>query len=58
MQSLREIRELLAARGLTPRHRFGQNFLHDHGKIVELVDAAKLQPGAVSYTHLTLPTSG
>jgi len=45
MQSLREIRELLAARGLTPRHRFGQNFLHDHGKIVELVDAAKLQPG-------------
>ena len=44
MQSLREIRELLAARGLTPRHRFGQNFLHDHGKIVELVDAAKLQP--------------
>ena len=45
MQSLREIRELLAARGLTPRHRFGQNFLHDHGKIVELVDAANLQPG-------------
>ena len=45
MQSLREIRELLAARGLTPRHRFGQNFLHDHGKIAELVDAAKLQPG-------------
>ena len=45
MQSLREIRELLAARGLTPRHRFGQNFLHDHGKIRELVDAADLQPG-------------
>ena len=45
MQSLREIRELLAARGLTPRHRFGQNFLHDHGKIIELVDAANLQPG-------------
>ena len=45
MQSLREIRELLAARGLTPRHRFGQNFLHDHGKIHELVDAADLQPG-------------
>ena len=45
MQSLREIRELLATRGLTPRHRFGQNFLHDHGKIVELVDAANLQPG-------------
>ncbi|MEE2660885.1 MAG: 16S rRNA (adenine(1518)-N(6)/adenine(1519)-N(6))-dimethyltransferase RsmA, partial [Planctomycetota bacterium] len=45
MQSLREIRELLAARGLTPRHRFGQNFLHDHGKILELVDAANLQPG-------------
>ena len=45
MQSLRDIRELLAARGLTPRHRFGQNFLHDHGKILELVDAADLQPG-------------
>lgn len=45
MQSLREIRELLAARGLTPRHRFGQNFLHDHGKILELVDTANLQPG-------------
>lgn len=45
MQSLREIRELLAARGLTPRHRFGQNFLHDHGKILELVEAANLQPG-------------
>lgn len=45
MQSLREIRELLAARGLTPRHRFGQNFLHDHSKILELVEAANLQPG-------------
>ena len=32
------------------RKRFGQNFLHDHHVIDNILAAA------VSYTHLTLPT--
>ncbi|MEM7230010.1 MAG: 16S rRNA (adenine(1518)-N(6)/adenine(1519)-N(6))-dimethyltransferase RsmA [Planctomycetota bacterium] len=47
MQTLSEIRSLLAERGLHPRHRFGQNFLHDHQQIARLLDAADVQPEMV-----------
>lgn len=45
MQTLTEIRALLAARGLSPRHRLGQNFLHDHNQIRKLLDAAGVRAG-------------
>lgn len=41
-QTLTEIRSLLAARGIRPKHRLGQNFLHDHNILRILVDAAGL----------------
>lgn len=46
MQSITEIRALLDERGLSPRRRFGQNFLHDHNQLQRLVDAADVQSGA------------
>lgn len=45
MQTLTEIRELLAVRGLTPRRRFGQNFLHDQNQLKRLISAAGLTTG-------------
>lgn len=45
MQTLSEIKALLAAHGIRPRHRFGQNFLHDHNQLRKLVDAAAVTPG-------------
>jgi len=45
MQTLSEIRALLAERGLRPRHRLGQNFLHDKNQITRLVDAADVGSG-------------
>lgn len=45
MQSLTEIRELLAGRGLAPRKRYGQNFLHDHNQLRRLVEAAGVGEG-------------
>lgn len=47
MQTLTEIRGLLAARGLRPRHRFGQNFLHDQNQLRKLIEAAGVRPGDV-----------
>lgn len=44
-QTLTEIREELAARGIRPKHRFGQNFLHDHNQIRKLLAAAGVQAG-------------
>ena len=38
---------MLEERGLSPRHRFGQNFLHDHNVLTKLVDAAHLSEGDV-----------
>ena len=32
-QTRTEIREELAARGIRPKHKFGQNFLHDHNQL-------------------------
>jgi 16S rRNA (adenine1518-N6/adenine1519-N6)-dimethyltransferase len=47
LQTLTEIRELLASRGLRPRHRFGQNFLHDQNQLRKLIEAAAIKPGEV-----------
>lgn len=47
MQTLSEIKSLLAERGLRPRHRLGQNFLHDHNLLRKLIEAAKIEPGEV-----------
>jgi len=46
-QTLTEIREELAARGIRPRHRLGQNFLHDHNQIRKLLAAAGVQAGGL-----------
>ncbi|MCH2141626.1 MAG: 16S rRNA (adenine(1518)-N(6)/adenine(1519)-N(6))-dimethyltransferase RsmA [Phycisphaerales bacterium] len=45
MQTLSEIKSLLHERGLRPRHRFGQNFLHDHHHLRRLVEAAEVREG-------------
>ncbi len=45
MQTLTEIRALLTARGVRPKHRLGQNFLHDHNILRILADAAGLGAG-------------
>lgn len=42
MQSISEIRAILGERGLSPRHRFGQNFLHDKNQLAKLVQAANV----------------
>lgn len=44
-QTLGEIRDLLAAHGLRPKKRFGQNFLHDANHLDRIVAAAELSPG-------------
>lgn len=36
---------MLDVRGIRPKHRFGQNFLHDHNQIRRLLDAAGIRPG-------------
>ena len=45
MQTLTEIKGMLAARGLRPKHRLGQNFLHSHHHLGMILDAADLTPG-------------
>jgi len=45
MQTITEIRALLAERGLRPRHRLGQNFLHDQNQLRKLIAAAQIAPG-------------
>ena len=44
-QTLSEIRAELDARGIRPKHRFGQNFLHDQNQLRRLVSAAAVAPG-------------
>lgn len=46
-QTLSDIRALLAAAGLAPLHRFGQNFLVDLNLMRKLLAAAELSPGDV-----------
>ena len=48
MQTLGEIKALLAARGIRPKHRFGQNFLHDRHQLRKLVDAAAVRAGPMT----------
>lgn len=45
MQSLTEIRALLETRDLRPKHRLGQNFLHDQNQLRRLVGAAGIEAG-------------
>lgn len=47
MQTLAQIREILALAGLSPRHAFGQNFLLDHNLLRKLVDASGARAGDV-----------
>ena len=47
MQTLTEIKAILASRGLRPKHRFGQNFLHDHNVLRLLMKAANISAGEV-----------
>lgn len=44
-QTLREIRALLEQAGLTPQHRFGQNFLIDLNLMRKAVEASAVGPG-------------
>lgn len=44
-QTLTEIKALLAEHGLHPRHRFGQNFLHDANHMRRIIAAAEITPG-------------
>lgn len=43
-QTLTQIRSLLAAYGLSPKKRFGQNFLHDGNQMARILAAADLKP--------------
>jgi 16S rRNA (adenine1518-N6/adenine1519-N6)-dimethyltransferase len=45
VQTLTDIRALLAQRGLVPRKRFGQNFLHDKNQLAKVVAAASIERG-------------
>ena len=44
MQTLSDIKAILASYGLAPRKALGQNFLTDHNLIRKLVDAAAITP--------------
>jgi len=44
-QKLSDIKALLAGFGLRPKHRHGQNFLHDAGKMAQIIQAAAISPG-------------
>ncbi|MGB0768304.1 MAG: ribosomal RNA small subunit methyltransferase A, partial [Phycisphaeraceae bacterium] len=44
-QTLSDIKRLLAERGLRPKKKFGQNFLHDGNHMQKIMDAAQLKPG-------------
>jgi len=45
MQTISQIRALCAERGLRPRQRLGQHFLHDKNQLAKLIDAAQLVAG-------------
>jgi 16S rRNA (adenine1518-N6/adenine1519-N6)-dimethyltransferase len=47
VQTQSDIRAILAARGLSPKHRFGQNFLVDHNLLRRLVDASGVGAGSL-----------
>jgi 16S rRNA (adenine1518-N6/adenine1519-N6)-dimethyltransferase len=45
MQTITEIRAILEERGLHPKHRMGQNFLHDQNQLRRLLDASEVGRG-------------
>ena len=45
MQTLTQIKEILAARGMSPKKSLGQNFLTDHNLIRKLVDSSGVSEG-------------
>ena len=45
MQDIATIKSLLASRGLRPKHRFGQNFLHDPSAMRAILQAAAIRAG-------------
>src|SRR3954468_23546147 len=47
MQTKQEIQSLLAAAGLSPRHRFGQNFMIDQNLLRIVADAGKPESGGL-----------
>lgn len=47
MQTLSDIRAILTLRGLSPKHRFGQNFLVDQNLLRKLVDASGIAQGSL-----------
>ena len=44
-QTLTDIKQLLATHGLHPKHKFGQNYLHDGNHMARIMDAAAIGPG-------------
>lgn len=46
-QTLTQIKSMLAAHGLFPKKRFGQNFLHDGNQMQRIIEAAGIAPGDV-----------
>jgi 16S rRNA (adenine1518-N6/adenine1519-N6)-dimethyltransferase len=44
-QSLTDIKQLLAAHGLRPKKKHGQNFLHDGNHMARILEASHLTPG-------------
>jgi len=47
VQTQTDIKAILAAHGLSPKHRFGQNFLVDHNLLRRLVDASGIGAGSL-----------
>jgi len=47
VQTQTDIRAILSARGLSPKHRFGQNFLVDQNLLRKLVDASGIGEGSL-----------
>lgn len=47
VQTQSDIRSILSARGLSPKHRFGQNFLVDQNLLRKLVDASGIGEGSL-----------
>lgn len=45
MQTLKEIQALLSSRGLRPKHRLGQNFLHDQNQLRRILQASGVVMG-------------
>jgi 16S rRNA (adenine1518-N6/adenine1519-N6)-dimethyltransferase len=56
MQSLTQIKELLASCGLSPRHALGQNFLIDQNLVRKLVDAAGVRATDRASRSVRTPT--